>query len=174
MISDRAQTLPAVLALHGRAGAAGNQRLVEELPMTRSLASPKLRETFAQRERRRWAADPERWAQFPGDAERMAMVRPLSAAAIAENKHRAGYQLIGRELTWHASQVRSRRIRAAHDARAQAVGYPDIVGLLTATTHLTCTKIGEMIGLTRGQVQELRRRYGIRSTSRSQGRLMPD
>ncbi|WP_327589317.1 hypothetical protein OHA25_21690 [Nonomuraea sp. NBC_00507] len=39
VIGDRAQTLPAVLALHGRAGA-GNQRLVEELWCDEPLANP--------------------------------------------------------------------------------------------------------------------------------------
>lgn len=142
-------------------------RAAHELMVNQSLVGADLRERFAERERARMAADPEAWERFVSKTpEQRAEYLRQARERMQEVKGRAGLKAVGRSLTAHAAQVRSDQIRERNDALAREHGYVDMAALLSGTVTMTAPALGEMLGLTKSQVTELRRRHGIASLGR--------
>ncbi|TMR91640.1 MucR family transcriptional regulator [Nonomuraea basaltis] len=158
-----------VVAKHGMS--ADDYRHIHELPRTFGLHSSTVKQTRAAAQRDRWENDPELRAKLRPKRSREELAQ-LSKIAWRESQHRAGV-IAGRKggkgggahahLALKASREKRETERAA---RCRAAGFDSIEELFTAHAHTSSREIGELIGMSKGGVEKLRKRLGFAAPGR--------
>ncbi|MEO3858063.1 MucR family transcriptional regulator [Acrocarpospora sp. B8E8] len=153
---------------------ADDYRRVYELPRGFGLHSSAVKQVRAESQRERLAADPEFKARLRPKRSREELAR-LSKIAWYESKDRAGVRAARRQgppahnvaQYGHLGTAAMRANRAAEVAElCRAAGFASIEEVFTEKAALSNREIAELMGMSKGRVDKLRRRLGFDAPGR--------
>lgn len=153
---------------------ADDYRRIHELPRGFGLHSSTVKQVRAQIQRERLAADPEFKAKLQPKRSR-AELAELSKIAWRESKDRAGVRATRRQgppphnvaqYGHLGNAARKAKMEAEVADLCRAAGFASIEEVFTEKAALSNREIAELLGMSKGRVDKLRRRLGFKAPGR--------